>query len=165
MSEKLLVAEVLKPQGIKGEIKVKTFTDSADDLKKIKTLYIGGEPYQVMAVRTQPDTAYIALKGVADRNTAELLRGKKVEAMRSDCPELPEGRFYIADLIGAEVQFENGESVGKVLSVTPARTDVYVLSTPKGELTFAAADGVIADIDVESGKIIVNKKRFKEVSI
>ena len=59
----------------------------------------------------------------------------------------------------------SGEEIVVVISVTPARTDIYTLKTEKGELSFAAADGVIEEVDVSAKKIIVNKKRFKEVSV
>ncbi len=165
MSEKLTVASVLKPQGIRGEIKVKVFLDDAGCLTGIKTLFIGGKEYTVVNVRASGEYAYLALKGVADRNAAELLRGKDVEAWRADCPALPDGTYYIADLLGCTVEYENGGAVGEVVSVTPAKTDVYTLKTPSGELNFCAAEGVIVTVDVGQKKITVNKKRFKEVSV
>ncbi len=165
MENKLTVAIVAKPQGIRGEIKVKVLLDCAEDLKEYKRLFIGGAEYSVLGMRAQGEFAYIALKGVADRNAAELLRGKEVEVLRGDCPPLPEGRYFIADLLGCEVVYQSGESVGFVKEVMPARTDVFVLDTPKGELSFAAAEGVISDVDAEAKKITVVKKRFKEVSV
>ena len=165
MDDKLTVAVVLKPQGIRGEIKVKALCDSAEDLLGLKRAYIDGAEYSVMGVRGQGDFAYLSLRGVFDRNAAELLRGKEVEALRSDMPELPEGTYYIADLTGCTVVTEQGEVIGEVASVTPARTDIYTLCTPFGEVSFAAASGVIESVDVENKKITVNKKRFKEVSV
>lgn len=166
MSEdKLTVATVLKPQGIRGEIKVKVHLDSAEDLKELKSVYIDGIQYRIMSVRAQGDCAYVILRGVADRNTAELFRGKDIQALREDLPLLPEGRFYIADLIGCKVITEKGAEIGCVISVTPARTDIYTLCGAKGEVSFAAADGVIEEVDVENKIITVNYKRFKEVSV
>ena len=165
MEEKLNVAAVLKPQGIRGEIKIKVFLDNAEDFKSFKRIFIGGEQYSLLSVRTQGDFAYIAVKGIADRNAAELLRGKDIEVLRSDCPPLPEGRYYIADLLGCEVFYTSGEKVGEVKEVTPAATDIYVLATGNGEVSFAAAEGVIDEVDTEAKKITVNKKRFKEVSV
>ena len=163
--EFLTIATILKPQGIRGEVKVKVFLDDAEALKSIPRIFISGREYALMNVRAQGDIAYLTLKGVADRNAAELLRGKDVEALREDCPELPEGRYYIGDLVGCKVVTASGEDVGEVISVTPARTDIYTLSTPKGEVSFAAADGVILEVDVEGKIITVDKKRFKEVSV
>ena len=165
MEEKLNVATVLKPQGIRGEIKIKVFLDNCEDFKSFKKIFVGKDEYAVLGVRTQGDFAFVALRGIADRNAAELLRGKDVEVLRSDCPPLPEGRFYIADLLGCEVFYTSGEKVGEVKEVYPAGTDIYVLSTDSGELSFAAAEGVIDEVDVEAKKITVNKKRFKEVSV
>jgi len=165
MDNKLTVATVLKPQGIRGEVKVKALCDSAEDLAKLKRVFIDGAEYGVLGVRAQGETGYISLKGVFDRNAAELLRGKDIEALREDMPPLPDDRFYIADLTGCSVVTSSGEIIGEVIAVTPARTDIYVLNTPQGEVSFAAADGVIEEVDVENKKITVNKKRFKEVSV
>ncbi len=163
--DRLAVAGILKPQGICGEVKAKVYLDSADSLKDVKRLYIDGREYDVLHVRGDGDMAYISLKGVADRNAAELLRGKEMEAARKDLPEPPEGSYYIADLLGCTVLYESGETVGTVSSVVPSRTTIYYLDTPKGELSFAAADGVILDVNTAEKKITVSKKRFKEVSL
>ena len=161
----LTVATVLKPQGIRGEIKVKVFMDDADDLKGFSRLFVGGVEYSVMSVRGSGEFAYLVLRGIADRNAAELLRGKSIEVARGEAPELPEGRYYIVDLIGCEVLTERGDLIGEVTDVTPAKTDVYTISKNGKETVFAAADCVIADVDVGAKKITVNSKRFKEVSL
>ncbi len=163
--DRLTVALIVKPQGIRGEVKFKALCDSAEDLIGVKSVYIDGVEYGVLNVRAQGEIGYISFKGVFDRNAAELLRGKEIEAERSDMPELPEGRFYIADLTGCEVVTSSGEVIGEVISVTPARTDIYTLKCAKGEISFAAAEGVIESVDVQNKQITVNKKRFKEVSV
>lgn len=161
----LTVATVLKPQGIRGELKVKVHLDSAEDLKYIKKVYISGEEYAILNVRAAGEFAFIALRGIADRNAAETFRGKEIEALREDCPPLPEDRYYIGDLIGCKVITVSGSGIGEVIGVTPARTDIFTLSTPGGEVSFAAAEGVITEVDLKNRKIIVDKKRFKEVSV
>ena len=158
------LALILKPQGILGEVKVKALCDSAEDLKGYKSFLIDGVKYDCLHVRAQGETGYISLKGVADRNAAELLRGKFLEVERSDALPPPDGRFYIADLIGAEVYTEKGEKLGEVKEIQPAKTDVFTLSNGKIEITFVAAEGVIDEIDVENKRITVNSARFKEVS-
>ncbi len=167
MNEFLTVAKIVKPQGIRGEVKVLSLTDSAEDLTAFTKVYIGGNLYKLLNVRPcGGDCAIVALSGVFDRNAAELLRGLDVEVKRADAPELPEGRFYIADIIGCKVVLENGAEVGTVSAITPARTDIYEVEKPDGtHITFPAADGVIQDIDVESGVITLNKKRLAEVGL
>ena len=164
MDKFLNVGAVLKPQGIRGEIKVKPLTDSDEDLKAFSFVWIGGVKYKVLSCRTANGFAYLALRGIADRNAAELLRGQDVLAERKDAPELPEDTYYIADIVGCTVVTESGKTLGKVADITPARTDIYTILSDGKEVLFAAADGVILDIDVEKGVVTVNEKRYMEVA-
>ena len=163
--DRITVAIILKPQGIRGEVKVKAMTDSAEELTAFKSVLIDGVDYSVLSVRAQGEFAYLSLKGIADRNAAELLRGKNIEVWREDMPDLPDGRYYIADLIGCTVVNERGDILGTVVDVTPAKTDIFTLDKGGKTVMFPAADGVISDVDAGNKKITVNYGRFKEVSI
>ena len=80
-------------------------------------------------------------------------------------PDLPDGRYYIGDLIGCTVVNERGDILGEVEEVTPAKTDIFTLKKDGKTIMFPAADGVISDVDAAHKKITVNGKRFKEVSL
>lgn len=163
----LTIAKIVKPQGIRGEMKVLAMTDSAEDLCAFNRVYVGGNAYKVLKVRPQnTECAFITLAGIADRNAAELLRGQEVLADRADAPELPEGRFYIVDVIGCRVEDGEGNFIGTVTGVTPARTDVYEVEEESGaKLIFPAATGVIENIDASSKLVRVDGKRLKEVAL
>ena len=88
MQDKIVIGEILKPQGIRGELKIKPLLDDVALVKKFRKVYIGGAEYKVLSARYDTGAAYLALSGVADRNAAELLRGKEVEALRADAPAL-----------------------------------------------------------------------------
>ena len=167
MKNTLNVAKILKPQGVRGEIKVMTYTDSPADLQAFDRVYIGGNCYKVLKVRPQPgDCAFITLASIADRNAAETLRGLDVEVEREDIPALPEGTYYIADVIGCKVLTEEGEDLGVVTEITPARTDVYEYEKPDGKkVVFAAVDGVIISTDIQRKTLVVDKSRLAEVAI
>ena len=167
MKDYLTVATIVKPQGIRGEVKALTMTDSPEDLQAFTRVYIGGKCYKLLKVRPQGgNCAYLTLSGIADRNAAELLRGLAVEAARSDAPELPEGTYYIADVIGCAVVDDCGVAVGEVTDVTPARTDVYEVAKPDGKrLVFPAVEGLIADVNLKERKITVSAARLAEVAL
>ena len=93
MNDRITVAIILKPQGIRGEVKVKAMTDSAESLTEFKNVLIDGVVYSVLSVRAQGEFAYLGLKGIADRNAAETLRGKSIEVSRADMPEI--GRAHV----------------------------------------------------------------------
>ena len=122
-------------------------------------------PYKVLSVRTGGGLVFLGLKGIADRNAAELLRGKQLYVLREDAPVLEEGRYYIADLIGCSVVTETGEVLGKLTGIRQAATDIYTLEMDAKEVMFPAADGVITSVDVQGGTITVDKKRFYEVAV
>ncbi len=165
MQQTIVVAQVLKPQGVRGEIKVKPLLDDIADIKRLPRVVIAGKTYKVLSARCDAAFAYLGLAGVADRDAAELLRGKEVEAAREDLPAPAEGRYYIVDVIGCAVCTEEGAPLGAVADVLPAKTDIYVLQSGNREWMFPAADGVILSIDVAEKKIVVEKKRFEEVAV
>ena len=87
--ERLVIGEVLKPQGIRGELKVKAYTDAPEDIKKFGVVYIDGVEYKILSFRTDGSgAAYLGLRGIPDRNAAELMRGKRLEGDRDDAPAL-----------------------------------------------------------------------------
>ena len=161
----LIVGTVLKPQGIRGEIKVKPFTDSADTFREFKRVFLDGEEYKVLSVRTGDGFVYLGLRGVPDRNAAELLRGKEVTIPRAEAPVLPEGSYYIADLLGSDIVTEEGEVLGTLTDITHPGSEVYTMSKEGREILFPTAKGVVTHVDVENKKITVNKKRWLEVAV
>lgn len=165
MTDKLTVGEVLKPQGIRGELKIKPFTDDAEVFCAFSRVFVGDTPYKVLSVRTGGGAVFLGLKGVADRNAAELLRGKQVYVLREEAPVPEEGRYYIADLLGCQIVTQQGETLGTLTDVRQAATDIYTVDMDGKEVLFPAADGVITAVDVEAGIITVDKKRFYEVAV
>lgn len=165
MPDTIVIGEVLKPQGIRGEVKVKPLLDDAADMRHFKRVYIAGKEYKVLSCRTDAQAAYLALSGIADRDAAELLRGKEVEALRADAPALEEGRYYIVDIVGCAVVTEKGERLGEIADVLPAHTDIFVMKQGDKEYMFPAAEGVILGADTEKKTVTVSEKRIGEVLV
>lgn len=165
--DRLTIGNIIKPQGIKGEVKVKPFTDTPEDIKNFREVYIGEEKYKLLYVRIAGEFAYVGLRGVADRNAAELLRGKDITADREEAPSLEEGKYYIVDIIGCRVRYAGGESIGVITEVTPAATDIYTVERGAGEkpILFPAVKGVVINVDIKNKEITVDKKRFLQVAV
>ena len=164
--ERLIIGEVLKPQGIRGELKVKTFTDFPEDIKEFGTVYIDDKPYKILSFRVGPDgAAYIGLRGIPDRNAAELMRGKKLEGDREDAPPLEEGRYYVVDILGLNCETEEGVFLGVVKNIVNLSSDVYTLEKDGKEILFPSVNGVIVKVDIDGGKIVVNKEKFDQIAV
>ena len=163
---RLVIAEVLKPQGIRGEIKVKTFTDEPENVKAFKTVYIDGNPYKILSFRVGGDgAAYLGLRGIPDRNAAELLRGKIIEGERDDGPVLDEGQYYIVDILGLLCETEEGEALGTVTDISNFSSDIYTIEKAGKKILFPAVKGVIKRVDLENKKLVVDKKVFDEIAV
>ena len=164
--ERLIIAEVLKPQGIRGELKIKTFTDFPEDVKAFKTVYIDDTPYKILSFRVGNDgTAYIGLRGIPDRNAAELFRGKKLEGERADAPDLDEGQYYIVDIIGLSCETTDGEVLGTVTDISNLSSDIYTIEKAGKKILFPAVKGVVVKVDLDAKKLIVDKKIFDEIAV
>lgn len=163
--ERLKIGEVLKPQGIRGELKVKAYTDTPEDIKKFGVVYIDGVAYKILSFRSDGTAAYLGLRGIPDRNAAELMRGKILEGEREDAPPLEEGQYYIVDIIGLACETEEGEYLGKVKNVLNLSSDIYTLENGGKEILFPAVNGVVVRVDIAGGKLIVNKKKFDEIAV
>src|SRR4051812_17206951 len=115
MSDKrVTLAAVAGAHGVKGEVRLKLFSDSAASLASHKDVYIGGALRRLLAVRDGGKTAVARLEGVADRTAAEALRGQLIEVDRAALPPLGEGEYYHADLIGLPCVDRDGNPVGTV---------------------------------------------------
>ena len=164
--DRLIIGEVLKPQGIRGELKVKTFTDTPEDVKAFGTVYIDNVSYKILSFRVGVDgAAYMGLRGIPDRNAAELLRGKKLEGAREDAPELEEGRYYIVDILGMTCETEEGEVLGVVKDIRNLASDIYTIEKAGKNILFPAVKDVIVKYDLENKKLIVNKAVFDEIAV
>ena len=164
--DRLIIGEVLKPQGIRGELKVKTFTDTPEDVKAFGTVYIDNVPYKILSFRVGVDgAAYMGLRGIPDRNAAELFRGKKLEGAREDAPELEEGRYYIVDILGMTCETEEGEVLGVVKDIRNLASDIYTIEKAGKQILFPAVKSVIKKVDLENKKLVVDKKIFDEIAV
>ena len=115
----IFVAQVGAAHGVRGEVKVTTFTADPMALADYKTLLRqdGSPALTIMSARPTKGGIVARLKGVADRNAAEALRGLKLYISRDSLPPPDEDEFYLADLIGLAVETAAGELLGKVKTV------------------------------------------------
>ena len=165
------IGEVLKPQGIRGEAKVKPYTDDPESFRRWTTLYRkegeGWTPIASRFSRVHDGFVYLTLEGCSRPEDVEKLRGLELWIDRDHATPLPEGMFYLADLMGCEAVDEAGKSLGKLTDILQhGPTDVYVFKAPNGKTWMAPAlPDAFPEKDVERGIIRVNSARLKEVAV
>jgi 16S rRNA processing protein RimM len=115
--KRIALAAVAGAHGVKGELRLKLFTDSIENLKRHKSVFVGGEERKLENIRAGSAGAIARLSGVSDRSAAEALRGSLIEVDRSALPPLQEGEYYHADLIGLDCVASDGSQLGRVTGV------------------------------------------------
>lgn len=160
----IVIGKILKPQGIRGEIKILPLTDNIERFKSVKYLIVKGQAKPVLSLRIMDNYVYVKLEGVVDRNEAELLRDEFVSVKRSDAVKLDEGKYFIVDLLGCEI-WADGQKLGVLDDVLQnTRTDVYVVKGDK-PLMFPVVDGLILNTDVNKKRIDLESAKLKEVVV
>lgn len=157
------VGKILKPQGIKGEVKILPLTDDVNRFKNLDYLIVKGQAMPVLSLRITDGYVYAILGGINDRNLAETYRNEFVAVERKDAVVLEEGRHFIVDLLGSKIEVD-GEVLGTLIDIIQnTRTDVYVVKTKKGEVMFPVIDNLILLTDTDNKLIRVNGDKLKEV--
>ncbi len=114
---RIALAVVAGAHGVKGEIRLKLFSESVESLSRHEKLYVGGLERQLVWVRDAGKTVVAKLAGVAERAAAEALRGSLVEVFRSALPALDGDEYYHVDLVGLTAVDRDGNSLGEVVGV------------------------------------------------
>lgn len=117
-ADRIVLAAVAGAHGIRGEVRLKLFTDSADNLARHARFDAGGRALVLQAIRPdKPGMAVARFAGIADRNAAEALRGLQLTVSRAELPPLAPGEYYVADYLGMIVADEAGTPVGTVRAI------------------------------------------------
>ncbi len=156
----LLVGRVLRPHGVRGELRVEMLTDYPERIATLDTVYVGAsyQPYKPLGVRVHKGAMLLTLDGCADRDAAEALRGQPMHIDWEDAVPLEEGEYYHSQLVGLRVELEDGTPLGELVEVfeAPGANDVYVVHGPRGEVLLPAIEDVIRSIDFEAQRMVIH---------
>jgi 16S rRNA processing protein RimM len=158
MARDVLLGAVIGAQGLKGEVKVKTFTQSPERLGAYGPLHTkDGKRFRVLSVREARDAAVVALDGVNDRNAAEALKGAELFVPRSALPKEEADEFYHADLVGLRAEDTEGRAMGTIRAVHNfGAGDVLEIIRDDGDEVFLPFTREVAqEIDIEGGRIVI----------
>jgi 16S rRNA processing protein RimM len=152
---RIALAAVAGAQGVKGELRLKLFSDSVKSLSRHGALYVGGVERRLLALRDGGKIVVARFEGISDRSAAEALRGSLVEVDRATLPALEEGEYYHADLIGLEAIDRDGNRIGTVAAVENyGAGDLLEVELPDGKRSLIPFRTGIADLD--GGKIVLD---------
>lgn len=158
MSDNLIeIGKIVNTHGIRGEVKVQPWCDDPYIFDELEYLIIDGKEYDIIKNRLHKNCQIIQLDGITNMNDAELMRNKIVMIER-DVLELPEGRYFVADIEGLTVREENGRVLGMVDEVIKTGSnDVYSLKDTFNHkpILIPVIDSVVLETNIDEGYITV----------
>ncbi|WP_045834733.1 ribosome maturation factor RimM [Hyphomicrobium sp. 99] len=160
--QRILVGEISGAHGIRGDVLVRTYTETPDAVAAYGPLTdeTGKRSFSLRVVRVTSKGIVARIKGVEDRNAAEPLRGIKLYIGRDKLPEPKAAEYYHADLIGLDAVSEDGTALGKIVSVQNfGAGDLLELKPNDGSATefIPFEDRYVPSIDLQARTIVINR--------
>lgn len=162
MLPNLEIGQIVNTFGIKGQIKVKPFTDDIRRFDNLKEVYVEKnntkKEYEIEEVKYHKDMVLIKFKGIETVEQAEKLKNSYVTISRDSAEELEEDRYYIVDLLGLEVYTDEQILLGILEDIfNIGSNDIYVVKSSDGkQILLPAIKDVVKNIDIENKKITVH---------
>lgn len=147
---------MLRPHGLRGEVRVAAFSATARNLQRGRPVYLGGERRTVEQARPDQDQWIVKLSGLTTRTMVEGFRGELLEAADSEVLRDDAESFFVHELIGLQVVTDDGGELGRVVEVIQTgANDVYVAASEGGEVLIPAIGDVVQRIDVAAGLMVI----------
>ncbi|MBN1782197.1 16S rRNA processing protein RimM [bacterium] len=158
----VVIGQVVRPHGLRGELKTRILTDFPEryiinNRYWIRTPGDGSGWRLLKQIRWQNAFVLLRFEDVDSLEAAEAFRNATIEIPRDCCHDLPEGEYYIADLIGLEAKTTDGKILGTLSDVIQqSAQDIYVINKGTKEILVPAVQEFIEKIDLEAGEILIN---------
>jgi 16S rRNA processing protein RimM len=170
--QRVTVARILRPHGRRGEVACEILTDFPERLKNLRAAMLWdsrpaspaeARPVNVRSCwisQSRGGQAIFHFEGSESISDAEKLMGLDVQITLAERVALPDGRYYVTDLIGCDVFQNDTEAIGRVRDVQftgegVAGTPILVVDSPRGELLIPLAQEICVRVDVAARRIKV----------
>lgn len=163
----ITVGEVLKAQGIKGEIKVKSLTDDSNRFLKLKVIYIDNNPFKILSRRIAGEFVYLLLENIDTRDKAQDLSGKFLSINRINSIPLQDNQYLIADLVDCLIITEENIDLGKIKYIDSygAADVITAIGLNNKEFRFPFLNKIVASVDLQKKQFKVYKNLLDEVCV
>lgn len=157
MKNNLEIGQIVNTHGLRGDLKVMPWCDDPGVFDELAYVVIDDKEYEIQNSRMQKNMVLLKLEGIDHINDAEKYRNKVLYVPREELGELPEGTYYICDLLGCNVETVEGRELGKICDVIKTGSnDVYVVEDfAKKQVLIPVIDEVIRSVDIDGKKIII----------
>ncbi len=152
------IGVIERPRGLKGEVKALPLTDFPERFAPHARVFIAEQARRITSSNWHRGRVYLYIEGVADRESAEALRGELIEIPLAERPRTGEPFWYIDEIEGLSVVTSTGERLGTIREVLQTgANDVYIVGRAgRRDVLIPALRDVVTEIDIEAGKMTVD---------
>lgn len=154
----LIIGRVLKPFGVRGELKIEILTDFPERFASLRQIFLGDDAksFAVESARLHSGAALLKLAGIDTPEDAAAWRNQLVYVAIADAVALPANQVYLYQLIGLRVKTRAGQALGEITEVLDTRAnDVYIVSDGAREILLPAIPAVVKEINLARGEMLV----------
>ncbi len=157
MNNNLEIGQIVNTHGLRGEVKVYPWCDDPEIFHELAFVCIGDKEYDIERSRLQKNMVILKLAGIDNINDAEMYRNKTLTVPREELGDLPEGAYYICDLLGCRVVTVDGTNLGNIDDVIKTGSnDVYSVRNDMGkQVLIPVIDDVVKNVNLEDKLITV----------
>jgi 16S rRNA processing protein RimM len=155
---RLIIGRVLKPFGVRGELKIEILTEFPERFASLRQVFLGDDAksFAVESARLHSGAALIKLAGIDTPENAAKLREQLVCVAIENAVPLPANHVYLYQLIGLRVKTTDGQTLGTITDVLDTRAnDVYIVNDGTREILLPAIPDVVREINLERGEMLV----------
>ena len=160
--DRLEVGKIVNTHGLRGEVKIVTWTDYPEVFEDLEYVFAKKKTEEIKLnlknIKYQKNNIIAKFLEINSIEEAETFKNCVLTAERDMLGELPEGVYYIADLIGCEVFSDEGQNLGKISDVfNTGANDIYAVSAPqRKDMLIPVTDDTVKSVDIENKKVIVH---------
>lgn len=157
MENLLEIGQIVNTHGLRGDVKVMPWCDDPVIFHELAYVLIDGEEFEIQKSSLHKNAVLLKLKGIDHINDAENYRNKVLTIPREELGELPEGTYYICDLLGCNVETVDGRNLGKICDIIKTGSnDVYVVEDiTKKQVLIPVIDEVIKSVSIDEKRIVI----------
>lgn len=154
----MLIGRIVGAFGVRGEIKVEPLTDFPERFGALQRIYLGAgrEPRAVEGTRRHKGLVLLRLPGIETPEEVKALAQTEIFVPRSEAATLPEGHFFLGDMVGMEVVTTDGRPVGPIREVIrTGSNDVFVARGAGGDVLIPVIKDAVRDLDLAGRRVTI----------
>lgn len=154
----MLIGRLVGTFGLRGEVKLEPLTDFPERFNSLAQMYVGDDHWRVEVLRCRPHRTHVLIQfaGIDSPEQADKLQGQDVYVPRGEAVDLPEGHYYLYEVVGFNIYLSDGRHLGHITDVIrTGSNDVWVVNEGKNAVLVPVIRDAVVSLDMSDRSAVV----------